>query len=438
MQAYSSQSEPALSYGEFARQLYATGILSDPWLNGRERFRLSGVVLAPQRLQELYTVAERVAHIYHELAEIVLAQPELLDEFFGLTPFQKAMWLASEGRWHGIARVDLFVCTDGRIRACELNSDTPSGEAEAVLLNQLLLPYHRNVRDPNAEFTERFWQMLQVSQQATATRAPLRPFTPSPLHRAAIIYPTDMPEDLSMIALYRQWLEAHGCEVVLGSPYNLGSDAQRRVTVLGQVVELLIRHYKTDWWGERELIWENQTPYPDPDPLERELLLLLEAENEGRVTVVNPFGAVVTQNKLAMALMWERQELFSAQAREWIVEHLPETRRLTVLDDEQLPREEWVLKSDYGCEGDSVVIGAFTKPSDWRLVLTTAIKKHWVAQRFFEVAPLIEAGNTLLPNYGVYLLGGRAAGLFTRLSQKATDYTSVTAPTFVAATESGC
>lgn len=426
------------TYGEFARQLYATGILSDPWLNGRERFRLSGVVLAPEQLSELYTVAERVAQIYHELAEIVLAQPELLDEFFGLTPFQQAMWLASEGRWHGIARVDLFVCTDGRIRACELNSDTPSGEAEAVLLNQLLLPYHQNVRDPNAEFAERFWQMLQVSQRATATRAPLHPFASAPLQRAAIIYPTDMPEDLSMIALYRQWLEARGCAVVLGSPYNLGLAAQRRVTVLGQAVELIIRHYKTDWWGERELIWENQTPYPDPDPLERELLLLLEAENEGRVTVVNPFGAVVTQNKLAMALMWERQELFSARARAWIVEHIPETRRLAVLDDEQLSREEWVLKSDYGCEGDSVVIGAFTKPSDWRLVLATAIKQHWVAQRFFEVAPLFEAGKAWLPNYGVYLLGGRAAGLFTRLSQKATDYTSVTAPTFVAVADQGC
>ncbi len=430
MQANSFQSEPVLSYGEFARQLYATGILSDPWLNGRERFRLSGVLLAPQQLQALYTVAERVTHIYHELAEIVLAQPELLDEFFGLTPFQKAMWLASEGRWHGIARVDLFVCTDGRIRACELNSDTPSGEAETVLLNQLLHPYHPNTEDPNKAFDERFWQMLQVSHQATVSRSPV-PLLSRSLQRAAIIYPTDMPEDLSMIALYRQWLETRGCEVVLGSPYNLGLDAQRRVTVLGKPVELIIRHYKTDWWGERELIWENQTPYPDPDPLERELLLLLEAENEGHVTVVNPFGAVVTQNKLAMALMWERQELFSAQAREWIVEHIPETRRLAVLDAEHLPREEWVLKSDYGCEGDSVVIGAFTKPSDWRLVFATTIKKHWVAQRFFEVAPVVEAENKLLPNYGVYLLGGRAAGLFTRLSQQATDYTSVTAPTFV-------
>lgn len=417
------------TYGEFARQLYATGVLSDPWLNGRERFRLPGVILTPEQLQALYTAAERVTHIYHELAEIVLAHPELLDEFFGLTPFQKMMWLASEGRWHGIARVDLFVCNDGRIQACELNSDTPSGEAETVLLNQLLHPYHPNTADPNAGLAESFWQMVRQSAECRRRQVEAAQLS------VAIIYPTDMPEDLSMIALYRTWLEAHGCTVVLGSPYNLGppakEDAERRLTVLGQPVDLILRHYKTDWWGERETIWDNQAPYPDPDPLARELLLLLEAESTGRVAVVNPFGAVVTQNKLSMALMWERQELFSAQARAWIIEHIPETRRLALLDAEHLPREEWVLKSAYGCEGDSVVVGPFVKPVDWRLALTSAIPRHWVAQRYFEVAPL-DAVTPLLPNYGVYLLGGCAAGLFTRLSQRATDYTSTTAPTFVA------
>lgn len=420
------------TYGEFARQLYATGMLSDPWLNGRERFRLQGVILTPAELQALYTAAERVTDIYHELAEIVLAQPELLDEFFCLTPFQKMMWLASEGRWHGIARVDLFVCTDGRVRACELNSDTPSGEAETVLLNQLLHPYHPHTTDPNANFAEHFWQMLQASHGATQSRTNARPYGHAPVPNIAIIYPTDMPEDLSMIALYRRWLEEHGCTVVLGSPFNLGLDAARRVTVLGQPVDVILRHYKTDWWGEREIIWDNQTEYPDPDPLTRELLLLLAAENEGRVTVVNPFGAVVTQNKLAMALMWERRELFSPQAQEWISEHIPETRRLLDVDAGQLRRTQWVLKSDYGCEGDSVVVGAFTKLKDWRLALTSAIPRHWVAQRFFEVAPLEAGENPLLPNYGVYLMGGRAAGLFTRLSRQSTDYTSVTAPTFIA------
>lgn len=424
MDTRTSHHQFPLSYSEFAQKLYRTCIISDPWLNGAERFRLPGLVLTAQQAAELQTVAERIGFIHHELAQIVWQHPQLLDEFFGLTPFQQAMWLASEGRWHGIARVDLFLCSDGRIRACEMNSDTPSGEAEAVLLNQLLHEYHPGTLDPNAEFEERFIEML-VMQWDGATR---RQGDGAGMRTVAIIYPTDLPEDLSMIAIYKQWLERRGCCVLIGSPYNLGLNAEGDVTVFGQAVELIIRHYKTDWWGEREIIWQTQPPFADPDPLERELLLLLAAEQEGRVTVVNPFGSVVTQNKLALALMWERRELFSAQAQQWIAEYIPETRRLMTTETTQLLREEWVLKSVYGCEGDSVVIGPFVKPHDWKLALAALIPRHWIAQRFFEVAPI---ENQLLPNIGVYLIGGVAAGFYTRLSRKATDYTAVTAPTFV-------
>src|SRR5215467_13673907 len=118
---------PPLSYGDFARMLYGTGIISDPWLGGKERFQLRPASLSESQAEQLRTAAERVGLIYHELSEIVIRHPELLDQFFNLTPWQKAMWLASEGRWHGIARVDLFICADGHVRACEMNSDTPSG-----------------------------------------------------------------------------------------------------------------------------------------------------------------------------------------------------------------------------------------------------------------------------------------------------------------------
>ena len=420
-----------LSYGDFARMLYSTGVISDPWLGGKERFRLQPALLTQSQVEELRTAAERVGSIYHELSEIVVRRPELLEQFFNLTPWQKVMWLASGGRWHGIARVDLFICADvdkgSRIRACEMNSDTPSGEAEAVLLNRLLHPFHPATIDPNQGFDERFWEMLLASHSARAGQG-------AELESVAIVYPTDLPEDLSMIAIYKRWLEDHDCKVTLGSPFNLGLDDQGNVTVMGEVVDLIIRHYKTDWWGERETIWTNQAPFADPDPLSRELILLLEAENEGRVTVVNPFGSVITQNKFAMALMWERPELFSEQVRGWIAEYIPETRRLTAIRHEDLRREDWVLKSDYGCEGDSVLCGPFVKQQDWQLALATAIPEHWIAQRFFEVAPIADeqSGEVVLPNYGVYLIGGRAGGFYTRLSQKATNYTSVTAPTFIA------
>jgi glutathionylspermidine synthase len=413
------------SYGEFARLVYRTAILSDPWLNGVERFRIRGVVLTQRDAERLCDAAERVAFLHHELVSIVRSHPRFLDEFFDLTPYQRSMWLASDGRWHGVARVDLFLCEDGQVRSCEMNSDTPSGEAEAVICNELLHPFHAGTSDPNTQLRERFLEMLIDSYRADCAasgRDPARePGT------VGIIYPTDLPEDLSMIALYKRWLEDSGLKVILGSPFNITVDQSNRVMVLGEKVDVIVRHYKTDWWGEREPIWNGQPDFPDSDPLEEQLLPLLEAHAQRRVTIINPFGSVVTQNKLSMAFMWEKRDLFSERSRSWIEELIPETLRFTSVDPKQLRRQEWVLKSTYGCEGDSVVCGPFVKLREWRAALAAAVPRHWVVQRFFKVARY----EGFFPNYGVYVIGGRAGGFYTRLSNAGTDYAAVTSPTFV-------
>jgi hypothetical protein len=406
-----------MTYEEFASQLMRTRILSDPWLDGVERFRLSGLVLPAERVAALATAAEAVGALLEEIAAIVWREPALLDDYYHLTPYQKLMWVSARGAWHGIARADLFETEEGGIACCEVNSDTPSGQAEAVLLNRLLLGEHGPVADPNTGFRDRFVGMLRASH---GTR---------PLRRVGIVYPTELTEDLSMIALYREWLSAAGIDVVLGSPFNLSAPGGQ-LGLLGEPVDLVIRHYKTDWWGERVPVWFDQEPFPEPEALHGPLTCLLQASERGDVTVVNPFGAVVIQNKLSYALCHEEKHRFSARAQATIDRYLPETRRLGTLDRERLATERtsWVLKSDYGCEGAETLVGAFTAEKEWRAALEMAIPSRWVAQRFFRVAP--DADGTL-PNIGVFLVGGAAAGYFTRLAKGPTSYRAQTAPTYV-------
>jgi glutathionylspermidine synthase len=405
-------------YAEFAAHLQATGIFSDAWVDGEPRFRLPGVVLSRARAGALRRAAERVGAVYQELIARVWEHPEWLDTYFHLTPYQKLMWFSAQGRWHGIARADVFLCGDGRVQCCEVNSDTPSGEAEAVLLNRLLQPYHAAVSDPNRYLPTAFWRMLVASHGGKAPGV------------VGIVYPTDIPEDLSMIALYQQWLAARGCRVVLGSPYNLHA-CSGGVGMFGQRLDLIIRHYKTDWWGERQVVWRDAEPYPDAAPLEGPLRLVLESEYAGAVTVVNPFGAVVSQNKLSLACMWEALEHFSPLAQGWIKRYIPATYRLAQLDRDLLlsQQQQWVLKSAYGCEGEETLCGPYVSAEVWRDALDNALPQHWVAQRFFHATV---ARDGCIPNYGVYLVGGRSAGFFTRLATTATDVHAVTAPTFIA------
>ena len=408
------------NYHTFAETLQATCRISDPWIEGVPRFRLEPMFLTAKEYAHLNEAAERIGALYDEFCGIILQDPEALD-FFDLTPYERLLWLSSGGRWHGIARLDLFLLPGGEVQMCEMNSDTPSGEAEAVLLNNLFEPAYSSWHNPNRDFPMRFVEMLRS----------FLPFTSlvSEPHRVGIIFPTEIPEDLSMILCYEEWLTQAGFEVVIGAPYNLHVLENGAVGMFGKRIDIALRHYKTDWWAERESVWQDGAPFTDAEPLEREIALVLEASAQGKLQVINPFGAVLTQNKLTMAFFWREIQRFSALAQETIRQYIPRTYRLCDMPDPAaLEKKDWVLKSDYGSEGDEVIIGSAVSNELWQQSLQQAIPTRWILQRFFEATPTEDG---FIPNYGVYLLGGKASGLYSRIAPVATDYRALSAATFV-------
>lgn len=411
-------------YAQLAAALQATAVFDDPWLDGRERFRAAPLRLAPQRWRALQAAAAAVAAVHDEVAAQCLRDPSLLATFHGLTPCQTAMWQASAPHWHGIARADVFWTADGP-QVCELNSDTPSGEAEAVLINRVLRDHVAGDRDPNAELPARFVAMVEAWARTCGHRGPLT---------VGLLYPTELTEDLSMIAVYRRWLHAAGHRTVLGAPWNLGTAHDGRAAVFATPCDVVVRHYKSDWFGERLPVRDDESPAADCAPLAAPLLHLLTAQVEGRTATVNPFGAVLTQNKRTLAFCWERIATFSPAAQAAIRRYLPFTVRLeTVRDDLWHARERWVLKSDYGCEGDEVVLGPEVDQATWEDALAHAISQRWIAQRWF-AAERDAAGE--VTNHGIYLIGGAPAGILARVHGAGpTDATARTAPVLVAATE---
>ncbi len=190
----------------------------------------------------MYRAAEAVAEVYNELCLLVAERPAFLDDFLRPHPYQKAMWLASQPLWHGIARADIFL-TDEGLSFTEINSDTLTGEAEAVVLNQILHAEHEALEDPNTALADRFVSMVEaLFARALPAGAP---------RTAAILYPTEFTEDLALVRLYRQWFEERGWELVLGSPFNLTAGPDHTALLFDTPISVMLRHYKTDWWGER-------------------------------------------------------------------------------------------------------------------------------------------------------------------------------------------
>lgn len=400
-----------MDYDAYARRIVATGIITDPWIDGAPRFRAEPYVITPEVAADLHRAAEEVTAVYNELCLLVADEPRLLEEFFGLTPWQRAMWTASAPLWHGLARADVFVTKDG-LAFTELNCDTPTGEAEAVVLGALAREDHPGRTDACAGLEERVVALVE-----TLAAQDLEPDAPRAI---GLVYPTEFTEDLSLVRLYRRWLEARGHAVVLGSPYNLRADDEGRLSLFDTPIGVVLRHYKTDWWGERQGVWDDEA-VPDTEPLAKPLGAIFAAMAVGRATTVNPFGAVLPQNKRAMAFFWEQIHRFSPRSQQIIERYIPLTQRLETMHEEQLAAQQrdWVLKSDYGAEGDEVVVGRHVTPESWRAALTHARPGRWIAQRFFEATPIDEQGSIV--NHGVYVVAGEACGIYGRVQIGPTD-----------------
>ena len=418
-------SAAAPSYESFAERVLETGVLQDPWVDGLPRFREEPLILEERVYTALTQASERLARAFDELCRHLSRHPEHLVSFFRMTATQRAMWELSAPHWHGIARADVFLTNDGP-KICELNCDTPTGHAEAIVLNELVRDGVRvrfpGARDPNEGFSERYLAMVHALARALGAAGASA--------TVGILYPTEMPEDLAVIRIVRRWLEDAGHDVVLGSPFNLSTADDGSAALFGEPCGVLLRHYKTDWWGEREPVWDDEAPFPDALPLLHELRILAAASLSGRTVIINPFGSVVPQNKRAMAYLWEQRASFSSETQEAVKDLLPETVRLETLSPEQLVRERasWVLKSDYGSEGDEVIVGPHVNDTLWRASVAHATEGRWIAQRYFE-ALVDEAGETT--NHGVYLVAGEAAGIYTRVQKGATDGHARSVPTLV-------
>lgn len=395
------------------------GIIDDPWLDGCERLTLDPVVIDADRAAALAEAACALALMLDEAVQAATCDEGLL-RLLGLDDSLIDIARLDAPRWLGLARADVFEVDDHPVpQVCELNSDTPTGVAECTELGRLAALAHPGLADPSAHLGERWRAMM---------RSALRPDVLAPV--VGILDPTEMTEDLAHVRLITRWLEEAGCTVVRGAPFNLHPCPGRRVGLFGRPCDLLVRHYKTDWWAQRIPAWRDEPPPPGAAPLVRELALIAEAMRAGTVAVMNPWGAAIAQNKRALALPWERPELFHPDTLTAVRRHLPETLFLESVPCGRLVDEQgqWVLKSAYGCEGDEVLVGRTTDAATWREALAQTMPGSWIAQRAF--TPRHDLGGREV-NHGVFLVGGTPSGIYTRRSAGPTGIHAMSCPTLV-------
>jgi len=403
------------------RELLEAGIIDDPWLEGRERLALEPAVLTRADAGAMAEAACAVALMLDEAVQAAAGDDVLL-RLLGLDASLVDIARLDAPRWLALARADVFAVADGGSpQVCEINCDTPTGLAECVELGRLAAAGHAQLADPSAHLRERWLGMVRAAAHPGSARTVV-----------GILDPTEVTDDLCHIRQLTRWLEEAGIAVVRGAPFNLHACAGHRVGLFGTPCDVLLRHYKTDCWAQQRRLWAHARLPAHHAPLARELALIAAAMAAGTLGVLNPWGSAIAQNKRTLALPWERPQLFHPETLAAVRRHLPETRFLASLSAPQLiaEREQWVLKSDYGCEGAEVLVGRHCDPALWAACLAQAVPERWIVQRAF--APRLDAGGRTV-NTGVFLVGGMPSGLYTRTSLGPTGTGALSCPTLVGA-----
>ena len=141
------------------------------------------------------------------------------------------------------------------------------------------------------------------------------------------------------------------------------------------------------------------------------------------IPVLNPIISAISESKRFPLLFRETKTCPCWQAL------MPECR-----DQREIASGEWdgwVLKACYSNTGDQVPI-AGDLPQRERQQAIREAQRHpskWIAQRRFSTLALESCRGPLFPCVGVFVIGGRAAGAYARLSRRqVTDGAALEAP----------
>lgn len=387
-----------LSSPGLSRELVERYLIFDAFVGGQRRVDLHPLVLSPELHAAAVDAATSVVRAIGAVAAWAHADPAERKRY-GLP--DSAMRLAAAAHAAGddaaLMRVDLLLGADGVFRACEINADCPGGHNEATGL-------------PRLAQTAGFWQGLNpttVLEDLTARLAALADRPGPGRGTVALLYATAYAEDLQVCALIERALRARGlrCERCPPTAPRRRGDA---VYVGATPVAVLYRFFPLEYMdGQGNLDG------------------LGTAVAEGRLRTLSSFAHIYSQSKLAFARGWARRAELGFTDQQALIRHTPQTIELAELPPEQLlaERPQWVLKRALGRVGDEVFVGELFDDPDWSR-LCQAVQaaangpenERWVVQRFVPQRSIATPFGDRLVTLGVYVLDGRFAGYFARLS----------------------
>jgi glutathionylspermidine synthase len=294
-------------------------------------------------------------------------------------------------------RFDFHFTSDGW-RISEVNSDVPGGFTESSHFSRLMREHYQGTDtagDPIAAWIKAFG--------AFETNFVLLLAAPG------------FMEDQQIVKVLAKALAAHSIRAQVATPSQLFwkngfAGSKSRVSA---PVDAVVRFYQTEWLPKSGIKGWNSF------------------FRGGRTPVVNPGRSILTESK-RFPLIWGS---LKARLPTW-EKLLPQTAHPREVDRSN--GDNWLLKSAFSNNGDSVSIRSAMPKRAWReLCLRVRLSpKEWVAQQRFEPLWFDSPIDVVHACIGVYTINGKAVGAYGRLTDREIiDYTAIDVPILIERTK---
>ncbi|MBI5485778.1 MAG: glutathionylspermidine synthase family protein [Deltaproteobacteria bacterium] len=342
------------------------------------------LVLEPAAWSELAVLAEALGRETLAAEAELVARPELQRRLGLPWSVRRALRrAATDGAPPGAARFmrfDFHDTPDGW-RISEVNSDVPGGWNEASGFAGIVAGHYPDL----APTGDPAGALADAAVRATGAGG-----------ETALLHATAYSDDHQVMAFLGGRIVERGGRIRLCSPGQLDwRDGRAHLVGNGaRPFDLLLRFFPAEWLPNlpRGAGWRRHFA-------------------GGRTPAANPATAVLTQSK-RFPVVWDelRTPLPTWRAL------LPETRDPRGIEPHD---ESWVFKPALGRVGEGIGLVGATSARDWRAIRRELHRRpgSWVAQRRFVVRPLAAPGGPVRVCLGVYVVDGRACGVYGRLAR---------------------
>jgi hypothetical protein len=339
------------------------------------------LVLPRREYDRLALAAEALAAELAAAEHELLGRPDLLRRL-GLVWSARRLFGRDVSRGGvRVVRFDFHPTSEGW-RVSEANTDVPGGYVEAGGFTALMAEHFPGLEappEPARELARALRRLLRLGA------------------RVALVHATAYVDDRQVMIHIARRLEREGLAPLLVSPADLVWARGRARVAAGPSagsVDALLRFFPAEWLPHlpRRCGWRCFF-------------------RRGLTPATNPASSLLTQSK-RFPLVWGALRSEMAVWRSLA----PETRDLA--DAPWRRTDDWVLKPAFGRVGEAIGIRGCTPPKELEGIAREARRRprQWVVQRRFQSVPIATPEGPMHACIGVYTIGGRAAGLYGRVT----------------------